>query len=271
MPAYFHVAQDASGTIPAHWHEHLEILYVYAGSMTAVIQAETYLLSVGDVLVINSGDIHMTQIREEKTGYVLVQISAKQLRNYFPEFHRLRFDTYISQAEAEASAPQRYLRELTAVYEEQTDGYPLLFAARLHELLYCLYRYHASWKMTEHLTSVHRDFLRITEVLEWIQGHYREPLSLKEAADSLGFSREYFCRIFKKYTGQTFLAYLNGTRAMRLYESLCTSSESITTLMALHGITNYKVFLRVFRELYGDTPQGIRTHLRMSDRINSVI
>lgn len=85
-----------------------------------------------------------------------------------------------------------------------------------------------------------------------------EPLTLTQAASYLGFSREYFCRLFKKFTGQTFLEYVNNIRAMKLYDDLNTSTESITSLMEKHGITNYKVFLRTFRELYGTTPQKIR-------------
>ena len=94
--------------------------------------------------------------------------------------------------------------------------------------------------------------------MDWVGEHYREPLTLDEAAGNLGLSREYFCRIFKKYTGQTFLEYLNGIRVMRFHDELIYSNDSITNLMAAHGISNYKIFLRTFKKIYGDTPQRMR-------------
>ena len=103
-----------------------------------------------------------------------------------------------------------------------------------------------------------RDRLRITRVMDWIRSHYQENLTLDAAASLLAVSREYFCRLFKKYTGQTFLEYLNDVRTMHLSKDLLTCDDTITSLMEKHGLTNYKVFLRTFRKLYGTSPQRFR-------------
>lgn len=260
LPAFFNIVSAPTITIPAHWHKYLEILYIISGQMTAVIQAETYELSKGDTLIINSEDIHMTQTHGEETTYILLQISSAQLRSFFPDFHLLRFDTHIQRPNPGNMTPEPgyYLMEMCAVFSEKEDGYPLLFSARLHELLYYLYRHHSRWLPPDRQALGQRNLSHITRILDWIQAHYQEPLTLNEAAAYLGFSREYFCRLFKKYTGQTFLEYINDIRAMRFYEDLKHSDDSITTLMGKHGITNYKVFLHTFRKLYGNTPQKIR-------------
>ena len=96
------------------------------------------------------------------------------------------------------------------------------------------------------------------DTVAWVQGHFREQLSLEDAAEHLNISKEYFCRIFKKYTGQTFLDYLCMIRTTRFYEQLQSSDLSIPVLMEQNGLTNYKTFLRTFRGLYGTTPQKVR-------------
>lgn len=96
LPAFFRTVEDFSITVPAHWHQYLEIIYLTAGKMTAVIQGQTYELTARDMLIINSEDIHMTQISDEETCYYLLQVSASQLSNFFPNFQLLRFDTIIS-------------------------------------------------------------------------------------------------------------------------------------------------------------------------------
>ena len=44
--------------LPAHWHEHLEIIYVLGGEITASINDVSYELKKGDIFLVNSNDIH---------------------------------------------------------------------------------------------------------------------------------------------------------------------------------------------------------------------
>ena len=301
LPVRFGLVQTGPCAFTAHWHKYLEILCLLSGKMSAVIQAEQYELAVGDIIVINSGDIHMTQTWGDKTEYVLLQISEEQLSVFLPDFHLLRFETRISESsgadgksegagegtngddvgkqeeksergkeQKATGTPLGILKEMLDVHDKQEDGFPLRFMAKLYELLYQLYREHAQWQTPGIHSSEQRNFARMTQTIDWVQNHYREPIKLEEAADHLGFSREYFCRMFKKYTGQTFLEYVNGVRVMKLYEEMKDSDESITILMEKHGITNYKVFLHTFRKLYGDTPQKVRKRERV-DRLEDAL
>lgn len=261
LPVHFQYVHSAVLTIPAHWHEYLEILFIISGNLTAIIQAETYHLSAGDILIINSNEIHMTQTHENGADYILLQISEKTFQQFFPNFALLHFVTRISGtdlASEHALSPSAILMDMLHIYEQQKDGYPLHFTARLYDLLYCLYQDHSYWLKPDSQKTMHRDFSRIIQTMNWVGENYRETLTLDEAAANLGLSREYFCRIFKKYTGQTFLEYLNDVRVMRFHDELLSSDDSITNLMASHGISNYKIFLRTYKKLYGDTPQKMR-------------
>lgn len=261
LPVRFVSVHSSSYTIPAHWHEYLEILLIVSGRMTAVIQAETYELSAGDMLIINSNDIHMTHTHGNQTEYILLQISARSMQQFLPDFDSLHFVTRIPSDDVTSDSlcpPSHYLTGMLEIYEKKEDGYPLLFTARLYDLLYCLYKYYSHWKTSDSSKVIHRDILRIIRTIDWVGEHYREALTLDEAAGNLNLSREYFCRIFRKYTGQTFLEYLNDVRVMRFHDELIASHDSITSLMAAHGISNYKIFLRTFKKIYGDTPQKIR-------------
>ena len=73
--------QDAPAFVfPAHWHEYVEILYLIRGQFSAIVQATEYRLNEGDLIIINSGDLHMT--RSNTCTYLLLQISASQMRQY---------------------------------------------------------------------------------------------------------------------------------------------------------------------------------------------
>ena len=256
--------QDAPAFVfPAHWHEYVEILYLIRGQFSAIVQATEYRLNEGDLIIINSGDLHMT--RSNTCTYLLLQISASQMRQYLPDFDTMRFDTIIPCSEQ--PAPLRaLLSEMNEIRQNPSDSYQLLFTSRLYEFLYHLCRSYSHQIPSASLTGSQRDLQRVTHVMNWVKVHYPEPLSLETAADSLALSKEYFCRLFKKYTGQTFLEYLNDVRTMHLYEDLQNSDETITVLMEKNGLSNYKIFMRTFKKLYGSTPQKMRSD---TARINS--
>ena len=249
-------------TIPIHWHEYVEFIWLLEGHMTAIVQADTYELEPGDLLTINSGELHMTKIsrRLSYCPYVLIQMSAKRLKEAFPELELVRFSTCLRSSEIEkAPILRQSLSAMQQLFEEHAQGYQLLFTARFFEFLYEMYHSHSSFSLPKAENATTRDLNRIRETIDWTQEHFRDPLTLEDAAAHIGISKEYFCRIFKKYTGQTYLDYLCMTRTTHFYTELRDSDQSIPMLMERNGLTNYKTFMRTFHTLYGTTPQKVRS------------
>lgn len=174
--------QDAPAFVfPAHWHEYVEILYLIRGQFSAIVQATEYQLNEGDLIIINSGDLHMT--RSNTCTYLLLQISASQMRQYLPDFDTMRFDTIIPCSEQ--PAPLRaLLSEMNEIRQNPSDSYQLLFTSRLYEFLYHLCRSYSHQIPSASLTGSQRDLQRVTHVMNWVKVHYPEPLSLETAADS---------------------------------------------------------------------------------------
>lgn len=252
-------------TVSAHWHEYVEFIWLREGHLTAVVQADTYELEPGDLLIVNSGELHMTKISQRNAvcPYVLIQLSAQCMAEYFPGKEGIRFSPFVS-SRVIANEPVllNALSEMQRLFEENEDGYQLLFRARFFEFLHALYKDHSTLAFKREENANTRDLNRVMDTVAWVQSSYRQPLKLEDAAGRLGISKEYFCRIFKKYTGQTFLDYLCMVRTTYFYEQLRSSEDSIPDLMERNGLTNYKTFLRTFHCLYGASPQKLRQSVR---------
>ena len=95
---------------------------------------------------------------------------------------------------------------------------------------------------------------------DYVNEHYTEKLSLKEVANQVGFSREYFCRFFKQHMGITFLRYLNEVRISHAGRILMNTDKSISEVMQKSGFTNQTIFNRLFKEIYGMTPRQARNN-----------
>jgi YesN/AraC family two-component response regulator len=141
--------------------------------------------------------------------------------------------------------------------ERKGQGDQLLLLSEVFRLLYLLDTEAREEKSSGRPEENVRDLERIKQTMEYIQDHYQEPLTLSDGAAFLSVTPEHFCRLFKKYTGQTFLGYLGQVRMTHFYEDL-SGEDKITLLMDRHGIRNYKVFLREFKKNYGQTPQQVR-------------
>ncbi len=251
--------------VPIHWHEYIEILYLLEESMTAVVQSETFKLTYGDMLIVNSGELHSTQLVTESSDsqYTLLQIPSTLLDQLLPGFDSIRFDSYIT-AESIAATPRlkEALSAMETIYHDQQEGWQLDFNAALYTFLSSLYKYHSHHLIDTKISESNtRDMGRMIEIVEWVRNNSTANITLEDAASQVNITKEYFCRLFKKYTGQTFLDYLTTVRTMNLYEDLRNSDASLERLLEKHGITNYKTFMRTFKKLYGITPRQIRKQL----------
>ena len=246
--------------IPVHWHNHLEILYIAKGHMTSYVGENTYELTKGDVLIINPQLVHYTHI-QELCQYHLLQIPAVHMERLGTEWRRLRFDDYIPFSTEKDSLNQRIAAIFIEMYQLNTDqknGYHLIILQRLYEFLYLIYTEASTLIGKKTRNRTERDTLRIEQSMEFVRRNYYRPITLAEVANLLSLSPEYFCRLFREHTGQTFFEHISQVRIAHMYQDLLQTDESITFLLEKNGITNYKSFLKDFKKAYGTTPHKLR-------------
>ncbi len=256
----FAVIDAHSEYFPTHWHNHLEILYIIDGSMSAYVNDHRYELRSRDILIINSKEIHST-LFSGSIRYLLLQVPLNDLRRLIPDFETLQFEDYYPHEAIDinpASKMEVLLLEMKREFEKKGGGYQLLFTSFFYEFLYELYTNHSIKLSAQSMNKAAKNLLRIERVMNYVKTHYKEPITLDEIADIVSLRPEYFCRMFKKNTNQTFLEYVNTVRLVHFYNDLIHSNDSITYLLDLNGITNYKVFIRMFKKVYGQTPGKTR-------------
>lgn len=247
--------------LPAHWHEHLEIVYVTGGEITASINDVSYELKKGDIFLVNSNDIHYTYTHED-ARYYLLQIPPIHLERISARWEGLKFQEFIPGSEEEDSLNfqlGKIFQEIAIFYEEKEKGYHLLVLSAVYRLLFLLYT--KGLQKREGAGDGHgtvRDLERMKLCMEFVREHYGESISLADAAGLLAITPEHFCRLFRKYTGQTFLTYVNQIRMEHFFYDLMETDENITFLLDKNGITNYKGFLKKFKEVYGASPKVVR-------------
>ena len=83
-------------------------------------------------------------------------------------------------------------------------------------------------------------------------------LTLQTTAESLSLNKTYLANLFKKETGGTFTAYVNGRRIEHAIFLLNTSDNQIQAIASECGIPDVTYFTRIFKDLKGMTPSQYR-------------
>ena len=257
---------NLSAYTPPHWHKALEILLFVKGKVTCNLENATLHAKKGDVYLTNSHEVHATKCSRNAV-YLCVHILPSQMVKFVPNFDQLHFSLAFDPGDEEkANAFEQLKTHLMEILRQTEDTHQathkLEQQASLYAVAAILVKYFSQPIATEEHILHRSDMARLEPLLEYVQLHHGEDLSLDEAAQSVGFNKEYFCRLFKKNMGVTFLQYVYQIRATAVCRELETSEDTIGQIAERHGFRDPKMLNQYFREIYGCTPSEKRKFFR---------
>lgn len=261
LPVHLDIYQVDNSIVPNHWHAHIEVIYLCEGSMQVICNEQKYLLNQHDLFVVNSGDIHYTR-SIGKSKIILLQIPYSLISQTISNCSTLSFQEYYSESKlCSTPAYKKLLHQLMSMkklYLEKPHGYQFLFNSSLQLFLYLLYHNFSSRKDIDEVAKESKSSERLKMVISYVEEHYAENINLHDIAELVSLNPEYFCRYFKKYMGFTFIEYVNMVRLNHIHADILSTKDNIITIQERHGFSNYKVFNRMFKEVYGCTPSVLR-------------
>jgi Response regulator containing CheY-like receiver domain and AraC-type DNA-binding domain len=99
---------------------------------------------------------------------------------------------------------------------------------------------------------------KIKEVLQYIQSHSHEDLSLNELAERFHFNKSYLSELFKREVGINFSRYLNKVRVENAKNLLKYSDLPVQEVCELAGYRNLAYFISIFKKRTGMSPAKFR-------------
>lgn len=266
--------------VPAHWHDSIELLYVLDGESIINMEQRSYVLTKGEFIILDSKVIHSTR-SQSFSHFLLIQIPYGFLKTCMPDIDYIHFQNVCSipgiplsegkntatvlPEEKVLTSIRSILDGLTELWSTRPEGYRLKYYSYIFDFLYLMMtNFRIDISQTEyHQTEKYME--RLTAVMSYVELHYREDISLQDAAGYLALNPSYFTRFFKKYMNMTFMEYLNTIRLRYIYEDLISTDLPIQTILDRNGFTNYKLFMRLFRLTYGCTPSQKRKEIAVAN------
>ena len=101
----------------------------------------------------------------------------------------------------------------------------------------------------------------VRDVLNFVDFHYMEPLSLENLAQQYSVNKNYLSTRFSKEVKMTLTDYINLTRVRRSLKLLSTTALSMQEIAERCGFTDANYFTRTFKKIHGTTPNEYRKSL----------
>ncbi len=102
-------------------------------------------------------------------------------------------------------------------------------------------------------------FSNMDAVIEYINHHYAEVITLDMLAAIADLTPQYLCTLFKRYTSQTVFQYINMVRVSKSKELLVAETNMpIKEIAWRTGFQDVSYFCKVFRKLENKSPLDFR-------------
>lgn len=259
------LSKNILGFVSWHWHREFQFCLVSTGTVAFWVQGRQLTLPAGQGLFINSNVLHMAKPETSDAAYCCIDILPSLLCGFPGSLLDVSLITPLS---ADASLPLfRFSgetlesREALALLEKirqlshrKTTGYPLMVTGLLMELL---------GRMLSMLDAApaapKEDMSRLRSVLQFIDQHYTEHITLSQCADLAGLSDSEFCRQFKRAMHCTLTGYIRQVRLQKsAAELLLHPEKSVSQIAYATGFSTTSYFISQFRAATGKTPLAYR-------------
>ncbi|WNQ09490.1 AraC family transcriptional regulator [Paenibacillus aurantius] len=261
-------------TFPEHTHTFIELVYIWRGTGTQLINGQGFPVQRGDLIWINPGDYHSFTSPGEMQYINLL---------FEPDFLSEQERTTVSDLPASYELSPALFREfggkvpgtachvsfrgkpmleleglLDAMMEEFTakkEGYRSMLRGYTTLLLTRTFR-----MMQKNLAGTeHRDACNVLPgLLTYIEEHYTDRITLQDLSRESFYSPYYIGKIFKEQLGSTFTEYVQEIRLREAKRLLLETDETAEAIGRSVGYPDKTQFYRIFKQAFGLTPQQMR-------------
>jgi len=247
-------------TFLSHWHDDFEFILVTKGSMFYYINGKSVFLETGDAVFVNSRRLHSSFAPGgNECEYIcfLVHPTLLCASSYIEEKYILPIIgggvdyLTLSGKSEEAADALRIIREAYNLMTE--DDFELKIQKIIFDLWYEIYKLTDDSPRAIVPQNYHLSALKA--MIEFINKHYNEKITLEQIGRAGGFGETSCCRIFKKYTNKTPLNFLIDHRLQKGIELLLSTDLTVTEISTQTGFSSPSYFSEMFKKSYGCSPR----------------
>lgn len=245
-----------------HWHNYIEIFYVKKGAIRITTGDFSFNLDEGHICFIDSGIIHSVNQSNIPNEILVLQISTESTSPFHSlQKYKFNAEAYLSDLSSAALPLSELQKLLNDSYEEsilKAPGYESIISCYINAIIgIMIRRYYLVYKTdTDYIAE--SNLQRLSHIIDYMDSHFMEKLSLQQLADNLHMNYYYLSHFFKDTAGVSFQDYLNNLRVDKSLPLLADPALNITRISYDCGFPNIKAYTKAFKEKFGVLPSEYR-------------
>ena len=251
--------------VPIHWHNDLEINLIREGEAVFQVYQKSYSVRTGEGFLLNRNVPHScSSPGNEHVRYSTILVRPDFLYGDFgSDVERKCFQPFLQNSAIPCihltgfdENGKEILQKLNQV-EEAFDRKRFCYELKIKGLLceaFAMILYGHRQELTKFVPANLQELERLEKMLNYLNMHFTEVISLQDLADQVHLSREVCCRLFKKMTGKTITGYLEEYRVNKSFSLVQSGQYSMTQITEMVGFSNPSRFASAFRKRFGCNP-----------------
>lgn len=223
-----------------HIHYHYELLFICKGSLLYTIEGVSHTLKEGSVVLVHPGQIHFAQVNDETTYERFV---LKFPDSILPDFLNEKLSKLGSVFKD--SSKYSLLFKNFDNYVKNFDNYD-----ELYTLFFCDITKLCLLISNDKSSDKHFKNAVISAVLEYIDNHICENITLDTLTDIFHVSKSYINNEFKKQMHTTIMKYIRIKKTIYAHK-LILNGERKNVVARKLGFEEYSTFYRCYSKIIG--------------------
>ena len=239
-----------------HTHSHTELFFIVSGKGQFLIQDQVFPVDVNNLVIINPNVAHTeASLNAQPLEYIVLGIEGIELATSENSNGRFCILDHYESMEI-SSCLRNILREM----ELKNTGYEDICQAYMEILIIRLMRSTALAVQAEpQVISGNR---QCAAVRQYIDLHFKEPLTLEQLAQEAHINKYYLSHAFKREYGVSPINYMISRRIEESKYLLAETDLSMSQIAQLLGFSSLSYFSQVFRRTQQTSPMEYRHNTR---------
>lgn len=258
----------------AHSHPAIEFGYFKDCYGTFALKNKQYSIEPGDIFIFRSNEQHyVTEISGDKD---IISMGF----HFFPDFFwshsndafdakyvqifsakNTQFENRLERGSGTTNQIRDLLEKIHEEFETQTEDYGLMIKSYLIAVLILFIRQSRldvpdTLEANMNITS--ENIGRIQRVMDYIDQHITDELTLKTLSSVANMSNSYFSQLFKELNGFSAWDYIISKRIDLAQKLLISENDSIYSIALQSGFNNTTNFYKAFKKITGVSPSTYR-------------
>lgn len=254
---------DKKFTLTTHYENVYQIVIILCGRVRYQVGEKEYIVSKGGIVVLNTLEYHTLEVLEYPYERYIIQVCPDFFQNEvkFPEIIAIfmKRPESFSHLLTVSQPVWNYIYEIVKEMEQEYNGkkkyWDIFVGADLRKMFIMLFR-----ECETVLASVRtgRGAFVAYHVMNYLNHHYMEQMSLDDIAESMFMNKDYIARLFKQETGYSLMGYVILLRINHAKLLLTETEKSITDIALECGYTDFTYFSKQFKQMTGANPSKFR-------------